>query len=71
MDNVPLERDEVRVAVTLKKGLEGDMAVVPEWTPLTKLVAKRMRGVEMRAGDPAFGQWFGRCMSTPMRQQFW
>jgi hypothetical protein len=55
MDNVPLEHDEVRIAVTLKEGLEGGVAVVPKWTPFTKLVAERVRGAEMRAGDPAFG----------------
>ena len=71
LDNMPLERDEIRVAVTLKEGLEGGVAVVPKWTPLAELVAERVRGIEMRAGDPAFGQWFGRRMSSPMRQQFW
>jgi hypothetical protein len=55
MDDAPLERDEVPVAVTLKEGLEGGVAVVPKWTPFTKLVAERVRGVEMRARDPAFG----------------
>jgi hypothetical protein len=66
-----LERHQLRDTITFEQGLKGGVMFASERPLPAELVVKRMRGVEMRAGNPSVWQQLRCRVGAAVREQFW
>ena len=67
-DDLSLECHQLRLTITFEQGLKGGVIFSLERTLPAELVAKRMRRIQMRTGNPSVRQRLRRRVGATVRK---